>query len=525
MITKLAPRSRPRLAQVFGRSFHSAMLDAERQSFFRRALEAVQRSAGPSFVVVLGVGSVLPMLRAARSFQGVLLESSQKLADLATDLLKSNQLTNFKVAPGEIRSDRLKDFDIRPFNALRHTSSNSKADFWWWPVRTWAGDGWGKAKHGEAGLDNQQNTQCSLLGKSTALCGFDFQRSNEIALDEVRRPLKLQATQRGRCNCAVLWWVAKFQDLEYSTRPALADGKTATGVYQRALKAAIKQQSAKLGRRVRVLDAGCGIGLLGLKLGKELSAALEGAEVWLCEAVPLMRHVCREVVAANSGLVAEKRGPVAVDVPKFDIVVSEVMDLWCLGEGIIPTMRHAHQKLLAEGGVLLPGRLRIYVQPLELSLWSEVEETHSVTLRDLGQRFRSKFSAVRIEQFPHRFLTKDWGLRAEPILALEIDLANLPSAPAEGEANIEGGVKLCIRMGKKPALRAKVVASKIDHRGMLSGYGLWWSAELGPGHEVTSCPSSPQRSWKQLIRWLDEPRFVEENEEIQVQLKQQLMCN
>ena len=38
------------------------------------------------------------------------------------------------------------------------------------------------------------------------------------------------------------------------------------------------------------------------------SAALEGAEVWLCEAVPLMRHVCREVVAANSGLVAEKRG-------------------------------------------------------------------------------------------------------------------------------------------------------------------------------------------------------------------------
>ena len=38
------------------------------------------------------------------------------------------------------------------------------------------------------------------------------------------------------------------------------------------------------------------------------SAALCGAEVWLCEAVPLMRHVCREVIAANSGLVAEKRG-------------------------------------------------------------------------------------------------------------------------------------------------------------------------------------------------------------------------
>jgi hypothetical protein len=50
---------------------------------------------------------------------------------------------------------------------------------------------------------------------------------------------------------------------------------------------------------------------------------------------------------------------------------------------------------------------------------------------------------------------------------------------------------------------------------MLSGYGLWWSADLA-GHQVTSDPSNPQRSWKQLVRWLDEPRFVEEQEEIQV---------
>lgn len=98
---------------------------------------------------------------------------------------------------------------------------------------------------------------------------------------------------------------------------------------------------------------------------------------------------------------------------------------------------------------------------------------------------------------------------------MEIDLANVPPQPAEGEANIDGGVKLCIRMGKKPALRAKVTASKIDRGGMLAGYGLWWSAELG-NEVVTSDPRSPQRSWKQLIRWLDQPRFVEENEEIQV---------
>ena len=72
------------------------------------------------------------------------------------------------------------------------------------------------------------------------------------------------------------------------------------------------------------------------------------------------------------------------DVPKFDIVVSEVMDLWCLGEGIIPTMRHAHKKLLAPTGVMLPGKLRVYVQPLELSLWKEVGEILDINKTSIG---------------------------------------------------------------------------------------------------------------------------------------------
>ena len=73
---------------------------------------------------------------------------------------------------------------------------------------------------------------------------------------------------------------------------------------------------------------------------------------------------------------------------KFDVVVSEVMDLWCLGEGIVPTMRHAHRKLLAEGGIMLPSKLTIFVQPLELSLWSQegkrVESVGGQNLRSAG---------------------------------------------------------------------------------------------------------------------------------------------
>jgi hypothetical protein len=48
-------------------------------------------------VVILGLGSVLPMLTAKQHFQGMLLESSEKLGKLAEELLTNNQNENFEV--------------------------------------------------------------------------------------------------------------------------------------------------------------------------------------------------------------------------------------------------------------------------------------------------------------------------------------------------------------------------------------------------------------------------------------------
>ena len=41
------------------------------------------------------------------------------------------------------------------------------------------------------------------------------------------------------------------------------------------------------------------------------------------------------------------------------------------------------------------------------SHFQQVEEGNQVDLQPLSQRFRSKFSALRIDQFPHRYLTKE----------------------------------------------------------------------------------------------------------------------
>jgi predicted RNA methylase len=324
---------------------------------------------------------------------------------------------------------------------------------------------------------------------------------------------------------APLWIKAPTQQKFSATLPVLPyhflmmQDMARLEAYQGGIRAAVAQKKKELGRRPRVLDIGCGIGLLGMM------AALEGAEVWLCEAVSMMRRMTREVVGANAQTVAAKRGMVNLlpdmmstrlqvgpdgDVKeKFDIILSEVMDLWCLGEGVVPTMRHANAKLLAEGGIMIPSKLTIFAQPIEMSLFTEPEKSLKVNLSPMYSHFKAKYSPLRIQQFPHHFLTD------EALAVLEIDLKKVPEHLPEGQPNLEG-LSLCIRLGGKPALQAKLSSSTFDRSGMLSGYGVWWSADLGSGYVCSNSPSNPQRSWKQLVRWLDEPRFVQEGQDVQV---------
>lgn len=654
------------LCQAFSKIYHSGLMDWKRQRFYERALNAVPKDA---FIVVCGLGSILPFLRVARRGKtaGIMIDACKKLCTLGMDIAKANNLSlpchhlpsgmdkedevvkvirplipkgvqkvvilteqfahdmlscgvvanMFAVhkavlscAPGakvnhipktveltatplEVRSDRLIGVDIRAFNMVRHTTSNDKADFWWWPVR----------------LDNQEEVKVATLGPHQTLCGFDFDRAPEIAFDEVRRTIKLSIEKRGKCNAAGLWWTMRFGEERYSTEPLFVarergdpedeegkdkayrpewkqavhylSGETSVfpgdvldllvsmtprftvramqqspfsveappwvkaptqqkfsatlpvlpyhflmytdmerlKVYHGAIVGAVAAKKKELGRRPRVLDVGCGIGLLGIL------AALEGAEVWSCEAMPMMRRVAREVIGANAQAIADKRGmlnflpemmstriqigPDGDVAEKFDIVLSEVMDLWCLGEGVVPTMRHAHAKLLAKDGIMIPSRLVIFAQPLELGVYNEPEKKHKVNLSPMYSAFKSKYSPLRIAQMSHRMLTD------EPMPVLEIDLANVPEQPSEGTPNLEN-LNLCIRMGGKPALHAKLSSTTIDQSGMFSAYGVWWAADLGYGNVCSTEPTNPQKSWKQLVRWLDEPRFVNEGEELQV---------
>ncbi|GMQ04907.1 hypothetical protein CsSME_00050151 [Camellia sinensis var. sinensis] len=133
-----------------------------------------------------------------------------------------------------------------------------------------------------------------------------------------------------------------------------------------------------------VLDIGAGTGLLSMMAARAMdsgkSATCSGSEgmVTACESYLPMVKLMRKVLHLN-GMerkvrVINKRSDeleVGVDVPsRADVLVSEILDSELLGEGLIPTLQNAHDKLLVENPQTVPYRATTYGQLVESKyLW------------------------------------------------------------------------------------------------------------------------------------------------------------
>ncbi|TVU01219.1 hypothetical protein EJB05_53346, partial [Eragrostis curvula] len=122
--------------------------------------------------------------------------------------------------------------------------------------------------------------------------------------------------------------------------------------YRRAIDATITDPAS------RVLDIGAGTGLLSMMSARALSTV--GGEgtgnVSACESYlpmgKLMRRVLRANGMENKVKLFHKRSDelkvgVELDSPA-DVLVSEILDSELLGEGLIPTLQHAHDMLLVK---------------------------------------------------------------------------------------------------------------------------------------------------------------------------------
>ncbi|XP_060972231.1 protein arginine N-methyltransferase 1.6 isoform X3 [Cannabis sativa] len=203
-----------------------------------------------------------------------------------------------------------------------------------------------------------------------------------------------------------------------------------------------------------VLDIGAGTGLLSMMAARAMGseASMQHGKVTACESYLPMVKIMRRVMRLN-GMekkinLFNKRSDelkVGVDISSpADVLVSEILDSELLGEGLIPSLQHAHDMLLVENPSTVPYRATTYGQLVESSfLWrlhdlhnNEVKASDGVRLVPTGV---DTILGVKPQQYAYHCdaLEKEIKLLSEPFKIFEIDFWKRPDSHGETQVSIK----------------------------------------------------------------------------------------
>ncbi|KAK9668348.1 hypothetical protein RND81_13G054100 [Saponaria officinalis] len=205
-------------------------------------------------------------------------------------------------------------------------------------------------------------------------------------------------------------------------------------------------------RPCHVLDIGAGTGLLSMMaaramgIGEEAGTDGDKGSVTACESylpmVKLMRKVLRQNGMERKIKVINKRSDglnVGIDInSRADILVSEILDSELLGEGLIPTLQHAHDHLLVKSPKTVPYRATIYGQLVESEfLWKLHDLYNAEVCTSDGVRLAptelKSVLQVKPQQLPMHCdsLQEEIKLLSEPFKIFEFDFWRRPDSHGE----------------------------------------------------------------------------------------------
>jgi SAM-dependent methyltransferase len=230
---------------------------------------------------------------------------------------------------------------------------------------------------------------------------------------------------------------------------------------------------------MHVLDIGCGSGLLGM-----LAAKHGASRVTSCEVVPEIAEVARRIVGSNGFadrvVVVPKPSTslsVAADLPRrADLLVTEIIDCGLVGEGIMPTLRHAREHLLAEGGSIIPRAATVYATLIESAPIHElnlVGSSRGVDVRLFNELSSRLYFPVRSHTWPYRFLSP-------AATAFEVDFLRDPLEPTTRE-----------------------VSFTVKQSGTCHAIMFWFDLELAPGVSLRNQPGDQKTHWMQAVQCVE----------------------
>ena len=224
-----------------------------------------------------------------------------------------------------------------------------------------------------------------------------------------------------------------------------------------------------------VMDIGAGSGVLSLfacQAGARRVYALEAGQ-----AIEIAREMARHNdVEDRVVLINELSHRTRIEEP-VDVLVTETLWNFGLGEGILGVVLDARERFLKGGARIVPEALESWLAPVEVpelyqrfARWPQDYEVDLSVMRSLAMNN------------VHRANFDSSSLVAEPALFARVDLHEVQ------DHDVEGSVKF--------------IASR---PGTVHGLAGWFGAKLSPNVRISTAPPNPAPNWGHAFFPLDEP--------------------